>query len=295
MLMRYATADFVRALTPGAVFSWNDGATITAEVVEAGVLALSSGQVVACDPGDVNAPADCPPFVRAVPPGAYPVRLSVVTIAWPNGSQRRRVACAAVVIGAGAAVRWEPALRPVEDPAALRPGEAFAYGVDTGLGCFADGGALARLDEAAGEALYFDRLLPALGEERLSWAAVPLPGAPPATLVAFPSGVGDGFYSSSWGLDVAGEAVQLVTDFGLLTELVVEELRFPLDAWAGRGVVVAITGRVVEPEIEIDGAMVRAQEADRQGERATFRFQLARPLPAGATLRLRVVVGRRAL
>jgi hypothetical protein len=68
-----------------------------------------------------------------VPPGAYKVQLLQLV-----GDVRNVLA--RVVIAKGTPVRWELAVRGKEDIRSLKPGQLFAYGVDTGTGYFVASG-----------------------------------------------------------------------------------------------------------------------------------------------------------
>ena len=50
----------------------------------------------------------------------------------------------------------------------------------------------------------------------------------------FSSGWGDGFYTSWWGLNAAGEVVELVTDFELLVEPISQYVELPSPLPRGR-------------------------------------------------------------
>jgi hypothetical protein len=175
-------------------------------------LLLPTGRVVACDP--FTSP-DAEPFAREVPPGSYPVTLSVAH--FDDGDQR--VAAAMVRFAGREAVRWEMALAPEDDPAELGEGEIFGYGVDSGSGCFMDEAAAeSLLDRVESDERYFDEMAAEMEKayvDTWSWASL-VPGeTEPSNVVAFSSGVGDGRYASYFGLDEGGHVVSLVTDFSL--------------------------------------------------------------------------------
>jgi hypothetical protein len=197
-----------RVLTPSRA-----GWRLTRE--ELGVLTLPSGQVMARDPTYECFEGE--PFARRVRPGRYPV---VVTHAGEEGSPHAMVAAAAILLRDEAPARWELALSGGQKLADLRAGQLYGYGVDGGTGCFVDAESA---EEFAGKR-NFSRLLKAF--ERGGYRPLMYVHKEEPTIAVFMSGYGDGCYASYWGLDARGEAVCLVTDFGVLTEWTTATLRF---------------------------------------------------------------------
>jgi len=98
-----------------------------------GALYLATGHIVANDPF-VCYQAD--PFTVAVPPGAYPVSVSVADF-----GNDKRVACAMIKFSDSPPARWEMAVVNDEQAAGLAGLDAesfFGYGVDAGTGGFMD-------------------------------------------------------------------------------------------------------------------------------------------------------------
>jgi hypothetical protein len=200
--------NFEQAFRDGARFELSDGTAIVhpRQIAE---LVVTSGEIVACDP--LTMP-DTPAFTTRVPPGRYPVVLSIAHLA--DGDQR--VACAKVDFSAHPVARWEPALVAGQDPSRLGPEEFFGYGVDSGTSAF--------LDAEAARALSgwdFDRttqLIEQLDRNQVltwNWLDIPITDSG-ANLVAFGSGFGDGAYASYLGYDASDTLGCLVTDFDLL-------------------------------------------------------------------------------
>jgi hypothetical protein len=185
-----------------------------------GELVVTSGHILACDPMFLF---EIPPFADIVPPGRYPVVLSVAAL--PSGDQR--VACALLRLSERAAVRWEMATPRGQTLSALTAGEVFGYPVDFATGCFTDADAPAtleaneakRTDVADESKQFYDRLDDMQDKTYLptwSWADLIVDETTGANIIAFSSGFGDGFYTSYWGYDAADQRVALVTDFGVL-------------------------------------------------------------------------------
>jgi hypothetical protein len=246
--------DFDRAFRPGEAFESTHLGRITVRQVVAAELVLPSGHIVACEPSSLQGSADFPPFTRSVPPGRYPVVLSLARLTFPNHTEER-VACALVRFSDEGPLAWEMALTPGQDPATLRPGQFFGYGVDGGRGGFLDAVVVTALE---GErSLYLERLqagtmLASIADIRnlhspffrRLWDARFAPGqhdfrpcvvleacaTTGANVVEFSSGWGDGCYASWWGLGSGGEPCCLVTDFGVLVEGIEGKSELPLSA-----------------------------------------------------------------
>ena len=105
--------------------------TVIIEVLHAGTLRMPSGRLVATDPGWIDDRDQ--PFTVTVPPGEYPVRLSVARFA--DNPENKRVAAAKLVIRDEPAQSWEMALLPGQDPRTLMNREFYGFGVDAGMGC----------------------------------------------------------------------------------------------------------------------------------------------------------------
>lgn len=199
---------------PGTSFSYEDGLTGTLSVADVGELALPTGRVVACDPFVYLGSGDVEPFTTEVAPGRYPVQAAVATLVHPGAAPgprpHTRVAAVRLAVRDTAAVSWELALLPGQDPAELGEDEFFGYGVDAGTGCFYDASA--------------DGAFPGTeDEEGAVWAAMERVGDGPGVFMAegedghnlagFTSGWGDGAYPTWIGRDAEGAVTCFVTDF----------------------------------------------------------------------------------
>lgn len=181
---------------------------IESHTVEAGLLNVTSGKLIASDPLVFF---DEKPFARAVQPGEYPVILKVVK----DDRGYDRIASAMLRITEQDPVRWEIAAREWSG-SRQGGGEIEPYSVDSGTGCFMD----ASFQETFYEIVF--------GEEsngnydfpnNLSW------NGPQSAqhfrcenghLIMFSSGLGDGGYKTFVGLDVDGHPTAFVTDFEIL-------------------------------------------------------------------------------
>ena len=243
---RFALPDLLRAMRDGERFEDS-----TIRVVEIGPLVLPTGRIVACDPS-VFVGNDEPAYTRGVPPGRYPVRLSLLVNSGTS-KEYETVACAAIHFTDVPVDRWEMALRPYWDERTLRPGQQFGYGVDAGQGCFADEQAVSFLapDQERYRITVLTQVVDGGWVELVAimppplrvllttdrdWANEPSHGGRVSTvdpdtganIVAFNSGIGDGRYASCFGLAADGTVACLVTDFGLLIRHVDAKIELPV-------------------------------------------------------------------
>lgn len=213
-----------RALVDGARFMARDTLYVS-EVVDCGELVLPTGQLTACDPfADLWSGAG-----RAipVPPGRYPVRLTLFDVSGTADGSHHRVAYASLLLADRPEVVrrvLSPGSAPDEADPELAPGEFFGFPVDAGTACFVDGGALSYgmpPDEDWYETI-FDNGTPtswfALKYDRdhirEGIANIPLPLARDgANIVLFFSGWGDGHYPMIGGYDAEGALVAVHLDF----------------------------------------------------------------------------------
>lgn len=196
--------------TDGATLARASGAQVRVESIA--MLTLPTGRIVACDP--IVFP-DSAAFERSVPPGSYPVSVSLALM----GPGHIRVAGMRVELSQSTPVRWEAALVTGQVAGAVAPGESFGYGVDAGLGCFMDAATAATLARVMNEVegpsgnYYDDVLATELSDVAKPWCDHHPVAADGANVVIAQSGWGDGMYSSHWGIDEGGDTVCLVTDF----------------------------------------------------------------------------------
>src|SRR5688500_18849703 len=109
-MARFAFPDLTRAFRDGERFGHS-----TMRVVEVDPLVLPTGRIVACDPSYLLGMRDQEKaFTRAVPPGRYPVLLTLLNnpALRPGHPNYETVACAKVQFHEAPVQRWEMALRP---------------------------------------------------------------------------------------------------------------------------------------------------------------------------------------
>jgi hypothetical protein len=101
------------AFVDGHRFQTDDGESVTTRIADAGALVLPTGRIVVSDP--ILDPFN-KPFTVVVPPGTYPVLLSLI---------KDDVALVMVSFAEGSPVRWQ----------ATKPAN---FGVDSATGCLMD-------------------------------------------------------------------------------------------------------------------------------------------------------------
>jgi hypothetical protein len=175
-------------------------------VEPAGEVMLPSGRVVVSDAFFVGLSQ---PLARSIAAGQAPITLLLASSGVGDSTP------AAALLGPTAGLselHWQPAFAVGEDPAAYGPDEVPAYPVDSGTAAFTS--AEAATSHAA-EAAYTDLMLDAL--ERSGYLRpAELRFEDGLSVVAFPSGFGDGAYPVWLGLGPSGRAVAVLTDFAIL-------------------------------------------------------------------------------
>ena len=211
-----AVEDLYTAFAEGGSATSAGEATVLS-AIPVGDIVLPTGRVVGADVFFFNTE----PFTRSLPAGRHPVLL-LSSARGPDlpADLAGDVAAAMIRAAPGDPVSWELALLAGQDPAILKPGEFFGYGVDSGTGCFASPEAVAVLMAGDFDA-YSDRIMHGMFpsndvKDWKSWVEVTVDPASGANIIGFSSGFGDGAYPSWFGLDADGEPLVLVTDFGIV-------------------------------------------------------------------------------
>jgi hypothetical protein len=199
----------------GARYGWTDGTRSVIDVRAVGELKLPTGQLIAQDPGWGPRP-QVPPFTVNVPPGRYPVILSIshwAQSATPGvASPKRLVNAAKLAVAEEPAASWELALQPGQDPAALEDGHFFGFGVDSGTGCFLDAAAREHLRQLQDQDLWIQatREISQQGGTDISTTDQDL------NIIMFKCGMGDGRYPVWIGRAASQDPVCFVADLELI-------------------------------------------------------------------------------
>ena len=187
-------------------------------VVPLGKLYLPTGRLYCCDPflsHEVNA------LEWEVRPGSFDVELCVAEL--PDWGPR--VALARLLLSKQDPVAWREATFLIDD------NRQSEFRVDAGLACFMDRQTRDLLVRTINEFHkeekhnYYDDVLAAEFKQHANpsnpydvgnWALhYPLQGDP-RNIAMFASGLGDGLFTSYWGVDVEGRPSMLVADFDVL-------------------------------------------------------------------------------
>lgn len=184
--------------------------------LEMGDLFLPTGKIVANDPFVLF---ETEPFTHAVPPGHYPVQLSVASMD-SFGAEDKRVAMAMLKFSDKNVARWELAIidGQEENLGGLGDDDFFGYGVDSGTGGFMDAFVANALttDEKYKDEDFFEKFeeeLKASYTHTYDYLLADVLDSGEKNFACFSSGFGDGSYPSYFGYDDKGEICRLVTDF----------------------------------------------------------------------------------
>lgn len=202
--------------------AYSDGHTVEAAFGDftlhphtAGDLLVTTGHIVACDPGWLD--KDTPAFKIRVALGRYPV---ILTIAHHQASGDERVAYATLRISDGIPVHSDIA-RFIGDEKILRTakGKDYVpnYSVDAGTGCFMDRetlGIILQQEDDIFESVFAE--MEKTFVNTWEWANYLVDEETGANMVAFTSGWGDGGYPTYIGYDSDDKVVCFVTDFGVV-------------------------------------------------------------------------------
>ncbi|MFJ3405443.1 DUF4241 domain-containing protein [Promicromonospora sp. NPDC090134] len=189
--------DLKAMFTPGAR-AQAAGDPVEIEVVDAGEVKLSSGALLATDPGYLVQTLrgwEGPLTVR-VAPGSYPVQLSIA---------QGTVAGARIVVSDEPVVSWELGLRESQHEIDLGDGEFYGLGVDTGVASFTDVEAVSSVADPAQQ----------VSADLDDWHGTVDDGA----LVMWHAGYGDGSYPVWVGRAADGAVAAFVADMLILDGL----------------------------------------------------------------------------
>ncbi|MBA4550093.1 DUF4241 domain-containing protein [Thermoactinomyces intermedius] len=210
--MKIKVPDFCYFFQDDVIFETSIGKGKTKNI-NIGTLNLPSCKIVACDPFL----PDTDPFVKEIPSGNYPVILNIVHYV-DDGDER--IGAAKIKFKNSRAIRWEMALLDGQDLSKLEEDEIYGYPVNSGTGSFADQETFRKYISILDDNPQYEDLLLAEMEKNYAptrdWCNFEIDSS--LNIIAFKSGLGDGFYPSYWGYDENNEVCCLVTDFGLFVD-----------------------------------------------------------------------------
>ncbi|MEZ6139145.1 MAG: DUF4241 domain-containing protein [Zavarzinella sp.] len=188
------------AFIEGYQFHTCDGECVTTRIVDAGTLILPTGRIVVTDP---FLDPFSKPFTVRVPPGAYPVMLSLI---------KEDVALVLVSFSEGNPVLW---LETKPD----------CFSVDSAHGCLMDHKIARFLRKQAKHNKYdkyYHRFEDALAENSGISGNYCFDSVSGANIILFHTWGGDGTYPSFFGYNAENKLVCLVTDMFLGIEQVLD-------------------------------------------------------------------------
>lgn len=278
---KHPAANFHLAFTSGYRFQ-RDEWQYEMEVAQLGELCLPTGKIVAADPSDLDSRIE-EYFQREVAPGKYPVDLAIRHTG-PIGrpSNFAKTACMRIRFCDEQIAEWVIATTRDQNPDELLPFQIYGYGVDVGMGSFADSAGLDAVSqryEEQGKTLfdefYFEQVLPAYEAAAWQSANILLDPSTGANLIVCSSGEGDGYYASYWGLSAEGKPASLVTDFGLLSHSVYAKRKLgPLAELLGQQMDLELPGGEVQLLVEMTDNRTLVIETSGEGaDTAEFKLQ----------------------
>lgn len=182
--------------------------------VDIGLLGLPTGHVVAADIFTMLARRE--PFIRVVPPGEYPITLTIAT----DRDSSRRLAFARITFRPTDVAWWDIATSLDTRNRQLPVDNYEGYGVDSGIGAFLDA-STARFLLMNSQYTEYPACLSAMNQNQATLGLaqfLSLPAPFERTIAIFASGLGSGVFDSYWGMGKDDKPVCLLTDFNLAGE-----------------------------------------------------------------------------
>lgn len=178
-----------------------------------GNINIRSNKLIACDPFYVDQGFTAP-FSRDVPVGSYPVFITYVDLKdWG-----RSVAFVKIQFKKDKTVKYEKAIFKSKNRAI-----ESEYGVDSGMGSIMDlkTAGLFASDQQKFEmnnknADYYTSIIEPQLQDDSNWANLYINNKT-SNLFVFQSGLGDGSYTSYWGVNSKGGITSFITDFSIFT------------------------------------------------------------------------------
>jgi hypothetical protein len=209
---RPATLDakpllFEAAFIRGTTHKVKD-ATMDLYGVNIGKLKISSGAVVACDPGHIDEYGI--PFTQTFPNGEFPVQLAIGKV-----ENEETIAFARILFSDAPVEKWEFALQKGQAPIPVGGKKMHGYSTDLGLGIFVDYAASKALDQSNMTSLDAD-IYKTLDKHYHNDWRYSMYNFGTHNLAIFSSGLGDGYYATYIGFDASGKPCRLLTDFNII-------------------------------------------------------------------------------
>lgn len=173
--------------------------------VTIGKIKITSGRIVACDPGHIDEYGI--PFTRDFPKGEFPVQLAIAKV-----ENEEAIAFARINFSDEPVARWEFALQEGQKQIPLGKEDIHGYSVDLGIGMFSDQEASKAIDKSNLTDLDADLYKEMEKHSHYKWRYA-IYNFGQHNMAVFTSGLGDGYYATYVGLDAQGKPCRLLTDF----------------------------------------------------------------------------------
>jgi hypothetical protein len=173
-------------------------------ILELGKIKIESGKIIACDPIEMN---DGVAFTQYFPIGQYNVQLAIA-----KSSDDERVAFSRIVFSNQEVSKWEFALLPGQKAVSIMDSSAYCYSVDAGTAIFIDE-LSDRLFCRKGLSEWENVFIKEFEHNNYRGFIYDFDGH---SIAIFPTGYGDGCYSTYVGFDNKNKICRLLTDFGLV-------------------------------------------------------------------------------
>lgn len=184
-------------------------ATIYSYGIDIGKIKITSGYLIACDPGHIDEYGI--PFTQVFPNGEFPVQLSIAKVEYEE-----TIAFARIKFSDEPVARWEFALQEGQKQIPLGEDDIIGYSTDLSAGIFIDRDASKVLDKSN---LTDDdaELYKEMDKHyHYNWKYA-IYNFGQHNLAAFTSGMGDGYYATYIGFDANGKPCRLLTDFDFIS------------------------------------------------------------------------------
>lgn len=175
--------------------------------INIGNIKISSGTLTACDPLHIDEYGI--PFTQQFPNGEFPVQLAIAKL-----GREERIAFARINFSEERVAKWEFALQKGQEAIPVGGKEMHGYGVDGGVGIFADAKGIKSLviENATSLSDTFYREMNKHNHYDWRYNIHPFGSY---NVAIFSTGAGDGYYGTYIGFDSSGKPCRLLSDFNI--------------------------------------------------------------------------------
>ncbi len=170
-------------------------------------LSIATGEMVICDPLEMTHDM---PFIVSIPPGCYPIKLSVA-----HREQQEKVAFAKLMIHPEAPIYWDKAMVYAGFPKQRKSvAEMTESELDMCVGSIMDIRAFYILSKQRhADPSYAWQLVGQMRQQQSSWANICIDRRQQLNAILFSSGLGERVYATYFGYDAKDRLVSVLMDF----------------------------------------------------------------------------------